>query len=273
MEGNGTATAIAEPVNRIAPLATRKIAIIGKAPSSVALAPYDNPDWEIWVLNTLGVNHEVPRWDRQYELHDLELTKAKEYGNYYPWLMEQSRGDRRIILRDTPPADFGHAAQKYPLDELRAVFAFLPRIYLTNTVSLMIAHALYEHVRGDAHIGEIGLWGVDMAQHGLKMGHSSWFTSEYAKQRPSCEYWIGIACGMGIKVIIPQQSDICRSPCIYGYHHTEAFKKMEARRKELQQRIAHAQQIEQQKHDEAVYLSGALESTNYELQSEVYPVE
>ena len=48
---------------------TRKIAIIGKAPSSVLLGPYSDLTWEIWILNTLGKNKEVPRWDRQFELH------------------------------------------------------------------------------------------------------------------------------------------------------------------------------------------------------------
>lgn len=271
MDGNGTATATSV-INRI-PVSTRKVAIIGKAPSSVALAPYDDPAWEIWILNTLGSNKEVPRWDRQYELHDLERTQDKAYGNYYQWLKQQSTGERQLFLRDDPPEEFGHAAKKYPLDEIRKVFSALPRIYLTNTVSLMIAHALYEQATGEVKIDEIGLWGVDMAQHGLKMGNASWFTSEYAKQRPSCEFWVGIACGMGIRVTVPAQSDLLRAPCVYGYHHTEPFKKMQARRTELQQRIAHAQQREQNAHDEAIFLSGALESTNYELQSEVFPTE
>lgn len=236
----------------------RKIALIGKAPSSVLLAPYDDPAWEVWILNTLGSANEVPRWDRQFEIHDLEVAKLNP-GDYVEWLKKQ---DRPIYLRDDPPPEFRNGI-RYPLGPILETFKHCSgRGYLTNTVSMMIALALYEHTQGQT-VSDIGLWGIDMAQHGLAQGHNGWFTSEYARQRPSVEYWIGIAEGMGISVTIPDQSDILKTACIYGYQHTEAFKKIMARKKELQQRIAHAQQREQQAHDEAVYLSGALEGGQY----------
>jgi hypothetical protein len=238
----------------------RKVALIGKAPSSALLAPYDDPAWEVWILNTLGSNKEVPRWDRQFEIHDLELVKAPAYGTYYQWLADQTRP---VYTRDAPPAEFKGGVQ-YPLGAVLETFGrFRGGRYLTNTVSLMVALALHEHVQGQT-VSDIGLWGVDMAQQGLASGgHAGWFTSEYARQRPSVEYWIGIAEGLGITVTIPEQSDILKTACIYGYQHTEAFKKFMARRQELQQRIANAQQREQQAHDEAVYLSGAAEGGQY----------
>jgi len=246
-----------------APLVPRKIAIIGKAPSSFALAPYGDPEWEVWILNTLGHANEVPRWDRQFELHDLELTKAKEYGDYYPWLAKQYRP---VYLRDKPPAEFNGGVQ-YPLGPILEHFTnYAGRKYLTNTVSLMVALAIYEHETGTP-VSDIGMWGVDMAQHGLRgAGHVGWFTSEYARQRPSVEYWIGIAEGKGIKATIPEQSDILKAACIYGYHTTEQFKKFQARRNELNGRVAQAQQREQQSHDEAIFLAGALEGMNYDEQ-------
>lgn len=241
----------------------RKIAIIGKAPSSFHLAPYSDPEWEVWILNTLGHANEIPRWDRQFELHDLELTKAKEYGDYYQWLTRQTRP---VFLRDAPPAEFANGVQ-YPLGEILEHFKHLAgRQYLTNSVSLEVALALYEHDMGET-VSEIGMWGVDMAQHALKgAGHVGWFTSEYARQRPSVEYWIGIAEGKGIKFTVPSQSDILKAACIYGYHTTDRFKKFQARRHELQQRVGQAQAKEQQGHDEAIFLAGALEGMNYDEQ-------
>lgn len=250
----------------------RKIAIIGKAPSSVFKAPYDDPSWEIWILNTLGVLHEVPRWDCQFELHDIELTKDKAYGNYYEWLREQSFGSRPVILRDVIPEDFGPIARPFPLTTLRQELGYLAGInYITNTVSWMIALALLEHVQasgdGQEGITDIGLWGVDMAQHGLAWGHAGGFTSEYAKQRPSCEYWAGVCEGMGIRLHIPAESDLLKTACLYGYHTDELWRKRNARRNELTQRVQQAQARENQAHDEAVFLSGALEALNYESQS------
>ena len=236
----------------------RKIGCIGKAPSSALLAPYNDPAWEFWILNTLGSNNEVPRWDRQFEIHDLEIAKLNP-GNYVDWLAKQ---ERPVYLRDDPPPEFRNGV-RYPLGGVLHTFQHLRGAqYLTNTVSMMVALALYEHVQGQT-VSDIGLWGVDMAQHGLSHGRNGFFTSEYARQRPSVEYWLGIAEGMGIAVHVPDQSDILKTACIYGYQHTDAAKKFLARRNELQQRINHAQQREQQAHDEAVYLSGAMEGAGY----------
>lgn len=248
----------------VTPVPPRKVALIGKAPDSLGLAPYDKPDWEIWILNTLGFLKEVPRWDRQFELHDLELTKAPEYGGYHKWLMEQTKP---VFLRDAPPAECQGGIQ-YPLQSILAHFgSYAGRTYLTNTVSLMMALAIFEHDHG-MPVEQVGLYGINMAQHGLGNGHGSagWFTSEYARQRPSVEYWLGIAEGKGIKVFIPDQSDILKSSCIYGYHTTDVAKKILARKAELQQRIAGAQAREQQGHDEALFLSGALEGMSYDMQ-------
>ena len=41
--------------------------------------------------------------------------------------------------------------------------------------------------------------------------------SEYIEQRPSCEYYIGIAKGRGIKLYIPIESDLLKTRFIYGY--------------------------------------------------------
>lgn len=54
--------------------------------------------------------------------------------------------------------------------------------------------------------GEIQVWGVDMAQD-----------SEYNHQRPSCEAAIGFARGLGIKVFIPDTSDLMKCLFVYGY--------------------------------------------------------
>ena len=259
------------------PRQPRKIAIIGKAPSSSLLAPYADPAWEVWILNTLGSAKEVPRWDRQFELHDLCLVKNPGFGNYYDFLKEES-GKRPVYLRDDPPKEF-KGGIRYPYGEIKRVFeTFSGRDYFTNTVSWMVALAVYEHMLGRMYhepegldpvgVLEIGMWGVDMAQHNTaySMTNAGPFASEYARQRPSVEYWIGVAEGKGIKFTIPPQSDILKTACLYGFHTNETFQKLQARDKELEQRIAHAHQREQQAHDEALYLAGAREGAKYHMQ-------
>ena len=248
------------------PKGPRKVACIGKAPSSALLAPFDDPAWEIWILNTLASSNEVPRWDRQFEIHDLSLIQDPKagYGNYYEWLKKQTKP---VYTRDAPPEDFAGGIQ-YPLSKVLKTFdTFAGRDYMTNTVSLMVALVLHEHISENKPVQEIGLWGVDMAQQGLAHGGGAgYFSSEYARQRPSVEYWLGVANGLGIKVTIPDQSDLLKAGCIYGYQHTDAYKKFLTRKKELEQRVAQAHQREVQAHDEAVYLSGALEGGQYYVQ-------
>jgi len=46
--------------------------------------------------------------------------------------------------------------------------------------------------------------------------------SEYGTQKPSCEYYLGLAKGMGIKIYIPTESDLCKSFFHYGLQEEEA---------------------------------------------------
>lgn len=56
--------------------------------------------------------------------------------------------------------------------------------YITNSISWMLAHALYEKV------DTVFLYGCPMS-----------FDSEYSFERPSVLYWIGILKGAGILVV------------------------------------------------------------------------
>jgi hypothetical protein len=52
----------------------------------------------------------------------------------------------------------------------------------------------------------IGVWGVDMA-----------VDSEYFYQRPSCEFALGAAFGLGIKLYIPAEADLLKTTHLYGF--------------------------------------------------------
>lgn len=41
--------------------------------------------------------------------------------------------------------------------------------------------------------------------------------SEYHHQRPSCEYFLGIAVGLGIKIYMPPESDLLKTRFLYGF--------------------------------------------------------
>ena len=85
----------------------------------------------------------------------------------------------------------------------------------------------------------IGVWGVDMAQGGA-FGQPS----EYAEQRPSCEFWLGQAAGRGIYVYIPPASDLLKAAGLYGYEGDGSQMRMKIRHRieELQLRINQTRQ-------------------------------
>jgi hypothetical protein len=162
---------------------TKKIAIVGSSPRSYNDAPYDDPSWEIWGLNH-GATY-MKRWDRLFDLHDLTKT---------PEQYERLKTLDGVWTRQEWP---GLNSQVYPVAEIIETFRCS---YFTNTVSYMIALAMYEEAQ------EIGVWGVDMAVH-----------QEYREQRPSCEYWLGLAEGRGIKISLPEVCELLKTSVLYGY--------------------------------------------------------
>jgi hypothetical protein len=90
-------------------------------------------------------------------------------------------------------------AVKFPYGKLIQEFGE----YFNNTISWLIAFAMHEGFK------EIHIYGVDMATNAVD--------SEYAKQRPSCEFWLGVAVGRGIKIEIPDASDLLKTRFMYGF--------------------------------------------------------
>lgn len=230
-------------------LATVKIAIIGKAPSSRDLAPYKDPEWEIW---SLGDNwRNIPRWDRWFELHDLREGVKRWPKEHVEWIKACPE-----LWVAHPHPDLPQA-KLYPKDEVLSRFFR----YFNNSISWMIALAMLERATGVRNVTDIGLWGVDMAVSDPALGNNG----EYEHQRPSCEFYIGMAAGMGIKMHIPEQSDLLKTPRLYGFdsHTGEGFAKHRAREKELKARQQKAQQTIEAAQQELYVISGALQDCQY----------
>lgn len=215
-----------------------KVAIVGKAPASLGLAPYHDPAWEIWTLSDLIVQKQVPRWTRHFEVHQHADIRNRGGGTYWKW-MQELPADGNPVYMPEPPADIP-AARKFPVEELVAKFGH----YFTNTVSWMLAFALHEGAE------EIGVWGVDMA-----------CSEEYKAQRPSCEYFIGLAVGAGVAVTMPGASDLLKCRKLYGVEPDEEFsQKFKARTAELSKRVTDIETRRDNAALEAAYLKGALDS-------------
>lgn len=231
-----------------------KIAIIGSAPSSVRLAPYTDPTWAVWGCSP-GAYGEIPagRTDVFFEIHRWEPSAPGQPNNpaNKPWFSPEYV--RFLELHEGPV----YMAQQvptvkncvvYPFDEMSAEFG---PYFWTSSMAYMLALAIKLRPRA------IGLWGVDMAAH-----------SEYAFQRPGCQNFMGIAAAMGIKIVVPMESDLLQPPTPYGkIENHPRHVKLLSRRNELAARMAmHQQQvaINQSNYD---FCRGAVDDLEYILAS------
>jgi hypothetical protein len=148
------------------PFHARKIAICGFAETSYKLAPWGNPDWEIWGLNGL---HKIITWanniTRWFQIHPKESIFGEGLGggaDHVKFLQSL-----KIPVYMTQHYDEIPMSVAYPLKEICEWFSIgrerERHPYLSNTISEMLALLAYEIVIGGREVDEVGVWGVDMA--------------------------------------------------------------------------------------------------------------
>jgi hypothetical protein len=216
-----------------------KIALIGTAPSSRLLAPFNDPDWQIWACSP-GNMDQLPRVDVWFEIHsNLLWPECESYGRpYVEWLKKQTfpiyMQDQRLVPNATP----------LPIQDLLNEFG---RYFFTSSFAYMLAMAI------KAGAKEIALFGIDMASK-----------DEYIQQRSGGHYFMQEAAKRGIVVNVPYESDLAQPPPLYGYADSTPFgRKLYVREQELKGRIQQAEQQLAQLNGAVPFLKGALEDMDY----------
>lgn len=214
----------------------KKIAIIGYTPTREE-APWADPTFERWACNNLHLHLRPDQpWDRLYDLHDYKTIVSDK-----PHEAFLRTCDKPLYVWQPRPE--WPASIAYPKETVLESFGN----YFTNSISWMVAHAILEGVT------ELHIYGVDLAQG-----------TEYAAQRPSCEHMLGIAQGRGVKVFIPQTSDLLKTGALYGADDDSfIYAKMQSREKELTGRLNAAQQQMAQLQAQSHQMAGALEDVRY----------
>lgn len=216
-----------------------KVAIIGCSACKTA-APTGDDSWEFWGVNNLFLHMPDVKWTKWFEIHSIKQDAGhwwrrdlvKKHG--FIWSRDFRGQDVDayvkglaslpcpVIMQQQWPEVPNSVA--YPLAAVVEKFGN----YFTNTVSYEIALAILMGYK------EIGIYGVDMA-----------VGSEYQDQRPSCEYFIGIARGLGIKVTIPAEADLLKTRFMYAFQDkeiTEWDKKVRLIESSVDRQMAEAQQ-------------------------------
>ena len=209
-------------------LRTKKIAIVGFAPSTRDMAPFDDQSFEIW-----GQNHFAffqKRCDRIFELHDAITIKSesdsgeggrgknvRDTTGYIDSLRnERVRPIYMLDVREDIPASV-----RFPIEKLTAFFGeycdkLRQQPYITSSFGHMIGFAIMKLIESRQNRWvpegeELHVYGVDLLSD-----------EEYAYQRANAEFFGGYCIGAGIRLHIPMQSAIFSNAGVYGYSLGEA---------------------------------------------------
>ena len=169
----------------------RVVALVGTAPSSRMRANEQGPDVEIWALNDCYTF--LTHWDRWFEIHgkDVWIADGKDHVEFLKSIQVPV-----YMIQHYPEIP---NSVRYPMEDITELFfPGAKHAYLASSIDYMMALAIAEGV------DEIKLYGVNMAT-----------STEFLHQRPSCEFWMGIAMGRGIKVTLPEDSPMLQAP-LYG---------------------------------------------------------
>ena len=166
----------------------KKLAIVCGGPSSEMKAPFEDPEYEVWVLGNRANNY--PRFDMMFEIHDV----TSENGPDYPrWLADKNIP---LIVGKDFPIQADHISV-FPYDESEKLFGSL---YLTSSPAMMVCLAI---LRGYPYMEQ---YGIDLVIDDF----------EYFWQRPCMEAWIGFARGKGHEVVLHELSPVCRADYVEG---------------------------------------------------------
>lgn len=237
-----------------------KIAILGSAPSSMALAPFGDPDFQIWACSP-GTYPSLARCDAFFELHRWEPGEVGKPHSQKPWFSPEYV--QWMATRQCPVWMFDHVpeiptSRRLPVEDLLAKYG---TYFFTSSIAWMIACAIEDMLEARA-LGQrdeevIALFGVDMAAN-----------EEYGYQRAGCQHFLLLAADLGINIYVPPESDLLRPMPLYGIDESSHWMiKATARRNELNQRLANVRANKAALEREEIFLMGALDDQDYHMKT------
>ena len=258
-----------------------KIAILGSAPSSLHKAPFGDPSWKIWACSP-GCYPALGRIDEFWEVHRWEPGVVGKAATQKPWFTPeyvQWLGSVPPVLWVSDPDALRANPNNGKMLPIRDLVAKFGSYCWTSSVAYMAAQAI-DRIQGErlerdaayaAYVekataaGEpikamepvedaIAFFGVDMAAN----------DEMYTGQRSACQFFIQVIAGLGIKFVIPPESDLATPPPMYGVSETShrAIKWLE-RRRELEGRLNQINAQLAGLAGQKQFLEGALDDIDY----------
>jgi len=231
-----------------------KVAIVGFAPSYIE-APWGTPPdkMEFWCLNEFyKVAPQIKgfRADRWFEIHDLN-SPSKNIPEHIEFLRKCPVPLYLQKKREDIPN--GVEFPFYEIIKWMEDKGFKGSKYFTNSISYFVMFAAF---LGFKHIS---IYGVDMSTD-----------SEYAFQKSSAEYMIGLCEGMGIEVYIPPASELLKCNQLYALESSNKLRvwvktqigELKKRNQHFAQQQIQAQQAAHQAEIAQAEIRGAMSAYN-----------
>lgn len=176
----------------------RKVAIIG---ASIQEDQLPDDTWELWSLNNLYKGFPNTKFDRWFELHDFARKKnryiRRSISTYsqqpvYAYMKDINKLGCPVYMQK----EWSVIKQsvKYPF---KAIFKEYGN-YFGCSFAYMVALAIYEYQVMREPLDILGFYGITLTG------------KEYYRQRPTTEYFVGMARGMGIGIHIDTTSQLLR---------------------------------------------------------------
>jgi hypothetical protein len=195
---------IAEKLRKIR-AGKKTVALVGMASTSCSLAPFDDPEVEIWGLNEAHAFPWMQRATRWFQIHNSSSWKRyiakRDVRGHFDWL---KKNPWNIPIYMQYPNEIIPGSVGYPLHQVvDMAFPLFRRgdtkvKYFTSSFAYMMGIAMLEGFQ------RIEIYGFDMADD-----------IEYVKQKACAEWWIGFAMGRGVEVYTPENCQILYST-LYG---------------------------------------------------------
>jgi hypothetical protein len=193
--------------NRVWPISNRpmkdKIALIGFAPTTRDLVPWDDPEMDFFSINE---RYNVPD-DKKFDLN--KITAHLQIHPHANFMRAGNPGDPQHPQWLREPHPFPIFTQRkypdvpssvaFPLEACNQFLRLPGAGYYMSSLAYQLALALVLGFK------RIELYGYEMASD-----------TEYYKQRPNAEYIIGYGRALGYDIYLPPGCPLCWGP-VYGY--------------------------------------------------------
>ncbi len=187
---------------RVAESENETVAICGTAPSSRMMVNDQPLDVDIWALNDcytfIDQNHlNNSRW---FEIHNEDVWRGD--GEAHVSFLKAHPHVFMLQHYDEIPS-----SERYPFEEIRDEFfphvdlsdsKSMDEMMLGSSIDFMIALALVKGYK------TIKLIGINMATE-----------TEFRHQLPSCNFWMGMTRGRGVRLVLPDDCPMLKVP-LYG---------------------------------------------------------